>query len=83
MMKEIMKPMTSAPARLPAMRMILIQFRLRRSAGEFASEALARALSDQGGLGIANQIVQELSHSGTNQQVTGNPHGDTVMKILK
>jgi Rod binding domain-containing protein len=29
--------------------------------GEFASEALGRAISDQGGLGIASHIVQNLS----------------------
>ena len=32
--------------------------------GEFASEALARALSDHGGLGIANRIVAKLSATG-------------------
>jgi len=32
--------------------------------GQFASEALARALSDQGGFGIAKEIVQELSAGG-------------------
>jgi Rod binding domain-containing protein len=38
--------------------------------GEFASEALGKALSERGGFGIANQIVKELSHSG-NRQTTG------------
>lgn len=33
--------------------------------GEFASEALGRALSQHGGLGIANRIVQSLSHAGS------------------
>lgn len=32
--------------------------------GEFASEALGRAMSDQGGLGIARHIVQDLSRRG-------------------
>jgi Rod binding domain-containing protein len=32
--------------------------------GEFASETLGNALSAQGGWGIANQIVRELSHFG-------------------
>jgi Rod binding domain-containing protein len=31
--------------------------------GEFASEALGQALSQQGGFGIANKIVKELSYS--------------------
>ena len=43
--------------------------------GEFASEALGRALSQQGGFGIANKIIGSFSHSGT-QQVTG-----TVTKL--
>ena len=32
--------------------------------GGFASEALGRALSEHGGLGIADSIVRSLSHSG-------------------
>ena len=32
--------------------------------GEFASEALGRALSDKGGFGIADRIVKDLSSSG-------------------
>jgi Rod binding domain-containing protein len=32
--------------------------------GAFASEALGRALSEHGGLGIADSIVHSLSHSG-------------------
>jgi Rod binding domain-containing protein len=38
--------------------------------GEFASEALGRALSERGGFGIAHRIVQDLSHFST-QKVTG------------
>ena len=56
--------------------------------GEFASEAMGRALSEHGGLGIANQIVKELSHSHSGTQnvtgtVTGNLHSNTVMRALK
>jgi Rod binding domain-containing protein len=43
--------------------------------GEFASESLAEALSMQGGFGIANRIVEDVSRSGncsTVAQVTGN-----------
>jgi Rod binding domain-containing protein len=36
--------------------------------GEFASETLGQGLSERGGFGIANRIIQELSH-------TGNQHG--------
>jgi Rod binding domain-containing protein len=52
--------------------------------GEFASEALGKALSEQGGFGIANQIVKDLSHSGNQapeNQVTRSSHGDTVMRV--
>jgi Rod binding domain-containing protein len=54
--------------------------------GEFASEALARAMSDQGGFGIANKIVGDLSHTGTHGvtiPVTGNLHLNTVMSESK
>jgi len=54
--------------------------------GEFASEALGRALSDRGGFGIANGIIKDLSHSGNpkvTSPVTGILHGDTVMKSSK
>jgi len=54
--------------------------------GEFAGEALGQGLSQQGGFGIADQIVKELSHSGNGRhagKVTGNLHGDTVMRNPK
>ncbi len=50
--------------------------------GEFAGEALGQALSRQGGFGIANRIVEQLSHSGNRPKtgkVTGKMHGNTVM----
>jgi Rod binding domain-containing protein len=54
--------------------------------GEFASEALGKALSERGGFGIADRIVKELSRSGNphgNGKVTGNLHGNTVMRSPK
>jgi len=45
--------------------------------GEFASEALGQSLSERGGLGIAKQIIQELSHPGNQNgsgKVTKNLH---------
>jgi Rod binding domain-containing protein len=54
--------------------------------GEFASEALGQALSQRGGFGIADRIVRDLSHSGKQGEtgkVTGNLHGNTVLKPLK
>lgn len=95
MMKELLKPMTSGDA-------------LTNDGdadegsggalGEFASEALGRAISDRGGFGIANSIVKELSHTsappvsqavsqpGNKSQimrVTGNRHIDTVIKAAQ
>jgi Rod binding domain-containing protein len=54
--------------------------------GEFASEALAQAMSNQGGFGIAHRIVDDLSHSGNTGvtiPVTGNLHRNTVMSETK
>jgi Rod binding domain-containing protein len=51
--------------------------------GAFASEALGRGLSEHGGFGIATSIVRQLTPKGNTQvtaQVTGNMHGNTVMK---
>ncbi len=65
MMKELMKPMTAEDA-------LTGQDNDSGSGGalgDFASEALGRALSERGGFGIAHRIVQELSHFST-QNVT-------------
>ncbi len=54
--------------------------------GEFATEALGRALSDRGGFGIATKIVHELSHGSNNNAnglVTAKVRGDTVMRTHK
>jgi Rod binding domain-containing protein len=54
--------------------------------GEFASEALGRALSEKGGFGIASRIVKDLSQSGNPQgtgKVTANMPGNTVMRGLE
>ena len=58
-MNELLKPMTAGDA--------LTGEDGSGSGGaltEYASEALGRALSEQGGFGIADRIVQDLSHSG-------------------
>lgn len=75
MMKELLKPMTASDgltgdADSPGSGS-------SGALGDFASEALGRALSEQGGLGIATSIVHSLSHSGKASRpvpVTGNPH---------
>ena len=54
--------------------------------GEFASEALGRALSEHGGFGIAAAIVKQLSPHGNQNgtaPVTGNLHSNTVIKARK
>jgi Rod binding domain-containing protein len=51
--------------------------------GEFASEALGQGLSANGGFGIADRIVRDLSQSGDRHagaKVTGSLHGNTVMR---
>jgi len=52
--------------------------------GEFAAEALGRALSDRGGLGIADRIVGQLSSESNKNAagpVTNQVHGNTVMRF--
>ena len=54
--------------------------------GEFASEALGRALSEGGGFGMVSSIIKQLSPSGNRNgklPVTGILHGDTVIKAAK
>lgn len=54
--------------------------------GDFANEALGQALSRQGGFGIANSIVHQLSHSGTapgSAKVTQAVHVDTQLRTLR
>jgi len=81
MMKELLKPMTASDG--------LTGETSDTSSGsggalgEFAQEALGRALSEQGGFGIASQIMRQLSHSGNDYRpakVTGNGHEDTAIR---
>ncbi len=54
--------------------------------GDYAGEALARALSEAGGFGIANKIIGQVSHSGnqpTVVPVTTNLHVNTAMRTTK
>jgi Rod binding domain-containing protein len=59
MLKELLKPLTAGDGLTgeepDSSKGIL---------GEFASEAMGRALSDQGGFGIANRILNDFSRSG-------------------
>ena len=86
MMKELMKPMTYASSLTGEDEDSGTDSGSGGALGEFASESMARALSDHGGFGIANQIVKELSHSGNQNvtgPVTGKMHGNTVMRALE
>lgn len=52
--------------------------------GEFATESLAQAMSQQGGMGIANRLIQSMSQIGTVRhvgEVTGNQHEDTGIRL--
>jgi Rod binding domain-containing protein len=74
MMKELMKPMTRADSLTGADDDSDSDSGgdsgSNGALGEFASEALGRALSEGGGFGIATRIVKDLSHSG-NRSTTG------------
>jgi Rod binding domain-containing protein len=61
---------------------------------DFASQALGQALSERGGFGIADQIVQKLGHvggkkesmnegKGVTEKVTRPLYGNTVMRTFK
>jgi len=81
MMKELLKPMTASDGLTGSEDDS--DTGSGGALGEFASEALGRALSEQGGVGIAKSVVQDLSRSGNasqSAQVTGYPHGDTEIR---
>jgi Rod binding domain-containing protein len=82
MMKELMKPLNHGSALTGADADADDDSGSDGALGEFASEALGRALSDRGGFGIATSIVKQLSHAGNQSgtaSVTGNPHRNTVI----
>src|ERR1035437_4833891 len=77
------------PLRLHSGQVLAAKTRTRRgwgsggTLGAFASEALGRGLSEHGGFGIATSIVRQLTPKGNTSitaQVTGELHGNTVMK---
>jgi hypothetical protein len=83
MMKELIKPMTQRSSLTGDDSDSDSDSGSGGALGEYASEALGRALSEGGGFGMAKQIVKELSHSGNQtptRPVTGNLHGNTVIK---
>jgi Rod binding domain-containing protein len=86
MMKELLKPMTGNDALTGEDEGSGGGAGSNRALGEFASEALGKALSQRGGFGIANSIIHDLSHSGNRHgtgKVTGILHADTVISTSK
>jgi peptidoglycan hydrolase FlgJ len=81
MMKELLKPMTAGEA-LTGDDGDGDDSGSGSALGEFAGEALGQGLSQEGGFGIANRIVAQLSHSGNalkSGKVTEKMHRNTVM----
>ncbi len=94
LMKELMKPLTSGAAPGDDEDEDAQEGSGLGSAGalgEYASEALAQALSEQGGFGIANGIIKQLSsrsasHDGNETEAAraaGNEREKTKIKPLK
>lgn len=82
MMKELLQPLMAADGLTGAED----ESGANATLGEFGAEALGQALSRQGGFGIANQIVRELSHSGKQDhpgKVTKNLRADTVISQVQ
>ena len=79
MMMELLKPMTAGDALSADDE----DSGAGSALGDFATESLAQAISRGGGLGIANLILGELSHSGSQPAAgngTGNWHADPVLR---
>jgi Rod binding domain-containing protein len=68
MMKELLKPLNTGTSILGDED----DSGSNGALGEYAQEALGRAMSDKGGLGIANQIVKQLSANKPGNQAAGN-----------
>ncbi len=86
MMQQLLKPMTHGDALTGTDEDEDSSAGSGGALGEFASEALGQSLSERGGLGIANRIIQELSHPGNhdeNGKVTRNQHQDHGMRTSK
>ncbi len=67
MMKEMLKPLTSSGS-LNSDEDEAEASGSSGALGEFASETLGRALSEAGGLGIANSILKDLSQPGNDAE---------------
>ena len=86
MMKELMKPLDRGSSLTGADADAGDDSGSTGALGEFATEALGRALSEQGGFGIASSIVKQLSpaaHQNGTIPVIGRLHADTAIKGAK
>jgi Rod binding domain-containing protein len=84
MMKELLKPMIGKGALIGGADDS--DDGSNAALGEFASEALGKALSQGGGFGIAKSLIHDLSHSGNRHQtgtVIGIPPANTVISVSK
>jgi len=72
LMKELMKPLTSGAAPGDDGDDEDTDTGSTGALGEFASEALARALSEQGGFGIADKILGQLAQREATSSVSAN-----------
>ena len=70
MMNELLKPMTSGDALAGSDEDSGSGAGSGGALSDFATETLGQSLSERGGLGIANRIIQKLSHTG-NQNKSG------------
>jgi Rod binding domain-containing protein len=83
MMQELMKPLTQGASGIGEDG---DDSGSNGALGGFASEALAKGLSQHGGLGIATSIIHSLSKSGNHDggvPINGNQPMNTVMKTPK
>jgi Rod binding domain-containing protein len=86
MMKELIKPLNQSDALTGTESDNDDDSGSNGALGEFASEALGRALSEGGGFGIASSIVKQLtpkSNQNGTVPVTGKLQMNTVIKALK
>jgi Rod binding domain-containing protein len=65
MMKELLKPLSSSTGMLGSDDDA--DTGSNGALGEFASESLGQALSNHGGLGLSNRIIQDVTHRASGQ----------------
>lgn len=81
MMKELLKPLVDQDGTVEN-----TDSGSTGAMGEFAADALGRALSTGGGLGIANEVIRSLSQEGNVSQsagMSGKLQGNAVLKQIK